>query len=303
MSALRLAVAAALALGASGCPAPPSPEASDGAASATPAATPRPSAPPPPRAAAPPRTLGARCRALSVSGAVTMHGGAALAEGAPLDGRSWVELADGARLTVRHADSARELTLTGPATATLCSGGEEQVRLTRGRLTTAAGRGARPGAEVLVATPIATLTYGEAQLELRVEPMKVEARVRSGDAWLEPAGGAVRTGPAHLEAGGRASVVARPRAAASALEDCQAAAREAQARGREVLAPPPEEADAGALGDRAARHVRAREAARRLCAVAGAALGLTPDPEKRRAEWAELEAADRLWRQVPVPPR
>ncbi len=234
-----------------------------------------------------------------MSGKVTRHGYGELAKGTWLDARSWLALDKGASVTIRHADSARELTIHGPAYATVCPRGDEEVLLTRGEVTTSTGRGARPGAEVLIATPFASATYGEAQLDLRADAGKLELSVQAGDAWLRPAAGATRRGPEHVLSGKKASVVAAATTPDKRLEECRKAADEAARRARELVSGGPK-TDAGSLGDRAARHIRARQAAREACAIAGAAVGLTADPAERQQQWAALGRSERLWRAVPT---
>ena len=122
-----------VALTLSGCdtdkpaPAPPS-SATQSAARPTPSR--RPPEPPPRR---PPPQIA--CRALTVKGKVTAPGAPhPLVNGAPLDGLTWLELAPGAKLALRHTKSARELELSGPALVLPCAGGEEEVLLTRGKI-------------------------------------------------------------------------------------------------------------------------------------------------------------------------
>lgn len=235
---------------------------------------------------------------MDVQGNVTRHGSGAVLKGTLLDARSWIDLDKGASLTFRHVDSAREVTIKGPAYVTVCPHGEEEVLLTRGELTTTTGAGARPGAEVLVATPFAAVVYGNAKLDVRVGEHGTDLAVQAGDAWLRAAPGVKLQGEEHVMSGKKAHAVGSKADPNRLLSECNKAAEEAAQRARELLARRPEP-DAGSLGGRAAAHVRARQTARERCAVAGAAAGLTPDPAERQRQWALLGRADRLWMSVP----
>jgi hypothetical protein len=113
------------------------------------------------------------CRVLTLTGKATTASGAPVERGAPLDGRAWIDLPRDAALTVKHTSTGRELTLTGPAHFLPCDHGEERYVVTLGRVATTTWAGARPGVEVLLATPFALVRYGDARLEVTVEGTKL----------------------------------------------------------------------------------------------------------------------------------
>ena len=219
---------------------------------------------------------------------------------AVFDGAGFIDLGPAARIVVKHARSGRELTLEGPARAELCSNGEEQVLLASGRFKATIGAGARPGAEVWVATPAGLIRYGDADLNVQADGKKVVLSVVSGDAWVEPARGSTLKGADHVVAKGAASL-SRGAAStvASLVSHCEGTAEAAASAAHKVLSGPDAGADAGSLGDRAAAQVHARRAARAACASAGAALGQLKDQAEQTSLLARLDRADRLWRLVP----
>jgi hypothetical protein len=244
--------------------------------------------------------LATGCRAIAVTGKAEVSG-KAVTQGAPIDGSQFIDFSEGSKLTAKHARSGRELTLEGPGRAIVCRGGDEQVLLASGKLKSAVGTGARPGAEVLVATPFGIVRYGEAALEVRALPKKVEVAVTNGETWVEPAAGATRKGADHLAGPkGKASLHAGPNSTAEKLVlACAEAARLSAESARAVLAPTPGGPDAGTLGERAAVQLRARRTARAACAVAGSAVGLLDDPAERERLRVQVDSSDRLWQAVP----
>jgi hypothetical protein len=224
---------------------------------------------------------------------------AALKPGALLKGAKWVELPAGARISVRHAASARELSFEGPARAVICRNGEEQVLLAEGRVSASAGPGARPGAEVLIATPWGLVRYGDATIEVRTSGRRTEVTVRGGEAWLEPAKGATLRGGGKLVPGKKATLTGPPAVTPqSSVAACAQAAAAARDSAAALLEPASGAADAGSLGARAAAQVRNRRAARYACAIAAAAIGQLKDPDRERLG-TELERSERLWRAMP----
>jgi hypothetical protein len=270
-----------------GAPAPSAPGSSGPAATSTRSA---PAAPHevPPQAA---------CRAIRVDGTVRVRGGSALTTGAALDGRSWVELDERARLGLRHSRTGRELVVEGPSLILPCRGGEEEFLLAEGFVTTSRGQGARPGAEVLIATPFASMAYGDAKLEVRASGRQVVIASKGGEARIEPARGATLRGERQLRARAQATVSALPDVSAL-IAACEREAERAEGLARAVLAA----ADGGeTLGERAARHVEARQKARSACAVAATAAATRPESERAEAGVRTI-AADRRWKAVPGSP-
>ena len=290
-----------VALTLSGCdtdkpaPAPPS-SATQSAARPTPSR--RPPEPPPRR---PPPQIA--CRALTVKGKVTAPGAPhPLVNGAPLDGLTWLELAPGAKLALRHTKSARELELSGPALVLPCAGGEEEVLLTRGSVKTSPGPGARPGAEVLIASPFGAFRYGNAQLEVQVNATSAKVKAISGEAWVELAKGARRVGPEHLQSSKDSVTLSGKPEADKLVDACRSAADVAAKRARELLGGGPAGdggADGGTLGERARAHVEARQAARWACAVASAAVRRAESSPERDRQEMLIRRAESLWKAVP----
>jgi hypothetical protein len=227
--------------------------------------------------------------------------GDALKPGTLLKDANWVELRRGARFTIRHAGSARELSFEGPGRAVVCRNGEEQVLLAEGRVSTSAGPGARPGAEVLIATPWGLVRYGDATLEVRTSGRQTEVSSRAGEAWLEPAAGATLRGPLKLVPGKKATFNGPPAVTpVSLVAACAQAASAAKDSAQALLEPGASTAaDAGSLGARAAAQVRDRRKARYACAIAAASIGQLKDPADRDRLGTELERSERLWKTMP----
>lgn len=261
---------------------------------------------PSPGAAASAADLGARliapakaCRALEVKGQVTDESGHVIATSTPLDRAEWLDLAPGARLTVVNTLTSRELTFVGKARVLPCVAGEERFYVVQGEVRTAAAAGARPGAEVLVATPFGVVRYGDARLDVTVDAHGYRVRADVGDAWIvspspEPSGVTEEKLPAgkHVERKGLTVDVK------ALLHGCEVSAEVAEARARTVLRPGPSD-QATPLGTRAAEHVRARRASRFACAIAGAALGTLEIGGDRDALVWELGRAEARFLGVP----
>jgi len=233
-----------------------------------------------------------------VKGTATLSG-APLRNKAVLSGRQWIDVTRGSEVTVKHSDSGRELTLLGPARAMMCPHGEEQVVLSSGKLRTTMGAGARPGAEVMVATPAGTIRYGDALLEARVSALRVNVWVRAGDAWLEPIANATRTGTEHLVGPqGKASLaISKTVTAEELVTTCAKAAAVAAEMARAVVSNPAQAKTS--LGQRAAEHLRARRAARAACASSAARVGQLDDLAERQRLQGLMESSERLWQVVP----
>ncbi|HYP87331.1 MAG TPA: hypothetical protein VEQ59_04245, partial [Polyangiaceae bacterium] len=209
------------------------------------------------------------CRALRVEGDARL-GEAPLRSGAELDGSEWVTLGAGATLTVKHTVSGREIGVAGPARFRACRRGREQLLLARGKVQGGSGMGARPGAEVLIATPIAAVRYGDADYALTLDDRKLAIEVRTGQVEVDAAASEPPPGlKSPLRAKDKLSLPLGKPDAASLMARCKAAAEDAETSARRVgdrSAPEP-------LGERARAHVRARKAARAACTVAAAATG------------------------------
>jgi hypothetical protein len=235
------------------------------------------------------------CRALRVAGQVRDESGNSVVTGTLLDRPRWLVLGEGARLVLKHAETSREVVFAGPGRVLPCPRGEEQFLLTEGRATTAVWAGARPGAEVLIASPIGVVRYGDAELDVTAAPHVLAVKSRVGDAWLEGTDGSSRK----VGAGAQGQRTAAAVDVKALLVTCEEASRASEARARDVLAPASAETKGTPLGARAAEHVRARRAARTACAIAGAALGTLEKGPERDALEATLAAAEERWRGVP----
>ena len=245
-------------------------------------------APPPPPRRDP------TCRALRVEGDAKV-GDAVLSRGAELDGSEWVRLGTGASLTLKHASSGRELAVAGPAVFRACRRGREQVLLAEGKVTVGAGMGARPGAEVLIATPVGSVRYADAEFTLALDRKRLSVEVRAGQVEVDPAVPTAATSKSSLHAKDKLVIpVGKPDVPALMLR-CKDAAEAAESSARRVgdrSLPEP-------LGERAQAHVRARKAARSACTIAAASTGLVADPVAAAGLWAEAARWEGLWESIP----
>lgn len=247
------------------------------------------SAPAPP---SPPPT----CRALRVVGDAKV-GAISLQSGTVLDGSEWVELAAGSSFTLKHAASGRELSVAGPALVRPCRRGREQLLVARGTVRGGGGVGVRPGAEVLIATPVAAVRYADAELEVALTEKQLRVEVRAGEAEVDSATDRAIESP--LRAKQKVMVPVRKPDPKSLMARCRAAAERAVETGRKLgdtSAPEP-------LGERASAHVKARRAARSTCTIAAAAIGLVADPAESAGLWADAVRWEGLWETVPRPLR
>lgn len=237
------------------------------------------------------------CRALRVEGEGKV-GDAPLRSGAELDGSAWVTLAAGASLTLKHASSGREIAVTGPALFRACRRGREQVLLVRGKLQGGSGMGSRPGAEVLIATPIATARYAEADYTLNLDDRRLALEVRVGRVELDAATDQLPAGFERVvRAKQKLSVALGAVDPAPLMARCKAAAETAERTARKVG----DRASPEPLGERAKAHVRARRAARVACSIAATATGLVADPVASAGLWAEVERWEGRGEAVPRP--
>ncbi len=263
------------------------------ATASVPAASQAPSASssPPPTA---PRTP--LCRALRVEGEVR-QGDVQLSSGAEL-GADWITLAKGASFTLKHSSSGRELSFAGPGRLRACNRGREQVLLALGKLAAGSGLGARPGAEVLVATPIAALRYADAELELALTEQKLEVAVRTGQVEVDPALPKQAGVKSPLRGKDKLRLPVGKPDPSGLMARCKEAAEAAEASARHVR----DKTAAEPLGQRAQASARARRSARVACSIAAAATGLVADPTASAGLWAEAMRWEELWESVPRSP-
>jgi hypothetical protein len=265
------------------------------------------------------------------------------AESAPAPASRWLKMGElvpdggiislgtGGTLTVQATVSTREMTIVGPAIAEACPGGDEAVRLSRGKATSFPGAGVRPGAEVWVATPLGVVRFNDAQIEIDVLGADAEGlrvTVVTGQAIVVPASG-VTIGPAgELDAGRSAEPLAGPTGVAGAkgtsegllalspgtileasrpkatparwLRDlanaCARRALAAREAGQKVATGA--RSNRASLADLAAAHVQARQLARAACESARAA-GVMPTGQYDPAVRTDLDRADESWKAVP----
>lgn len=248
----------------------------------------------PPSAA--PAAPAAACRALRVTGEAQLgDSGARLQSGSLVDGSEWVSLAKEAKVTLKHTASGRELAVAGPARFRACGRGREQLLLAQGAVTAVAGPGARPGAEVFIATPIAAVHYGDAELSLLLDGKQLSVAVRAGSVEVEPLPPLRKPSKSPLRANDKLALPFGRPDAAQLMAACKSAAEQAEIAARHV-------ADGSAsesLGQRAQAHVRARKAARASCAVAAAATGLVADRAVSAGLWAEATRWEGVLESIP----
>jgi hypothetical protein len=176
------------------------------------------------------------------------------------------------------------------------------VLLARGTVTVGGGMGARPGAEVSLATPVAVVRYADAELTLRLDEKQLKVEVRAGQAELDAPAGGPGAAPrkalkSPLRGKDKLLVPLGKPDVAQLMARCQEAAELAAQTARKVgekSAPEP-------LGERAQAHVRARRAARAACTIAAAATGLVADPAAASRFWADAERWEELWETIPRP--
>jgi hypothetical protein len=234
------------------------------------------------------------CRALRVEGDAQV-GAAALSQGAELDGSEWVRLGAGASLTLKHASSGREIALAGPAVFRACRRGREQVLLAVGKVAVGRGMGARPGAEVLIATPVGGVRYAEAEFSLALDQRRLSVEVRAGQVEVDPAVPATPAAKSSLHAKDKLVIPMGKPNVSALMARCKDAAEAAESSARRVAdrsLPEP-------LGERAQAHVRARKTARVACTIAAASTGLVADPVAAAGFWAEAARWEGLWESVP----
>lgn len=236
------------------------------------------------------------CRALRVIGDAKV-GEVPLVTGAEVDGSEWVTLAAGANLTLKHTQSGRELAVAGPALFRACRRGREQLLLAKGTVQAGVGMGARPGAEVLIATPVAAVRYAEAGFQLKLTDKRLELQVSAGQLELDSASDKPLKSP--LRAKEKLQVPLGKPDATQLMARCQVTAEEALASARKVS----DSTSTEPLGERAAAHVKARKKARSTCTIAAAAIGLVADPTRSAGLWADAARWEGMWETIPRPAR
>jgi hypothetical protein len=238
-------------------------------------------------------SAGPTCRALRVVGDAKL-GDSVLTSGALIDGEAWVVLGAEASVALKHTQSGRELVVSGPATFRACRRGREQLLLAHGKVTGGASMGSRPGAEVLLATPIGVVRYGDADFTLTLDDEKLGIAVRAGQLELDPATPG-KTVKSPLRAQDKLQLPLGKTDVAALMRRCQELAEAAERSARLVT----ERNASESLGVRARNHVAARKAARSACSIAASATGLVADPAARAGYWAEAERWAAWWESIP----
>ena len=252
-----------------------------------------------PKPRARPRVVRA-CTTLGVKGEARFAG-KTVENGMRVDGSDFIELSDGARVTLKFDLTGREVTLIGPAVARGCNHGDSVVALSQGVVETARGAGTRPGVEGSIATTGAALTYGDASIRVRATGRETTIEVLQGEATL--LGADENSEGTKLLPSTPATRVDASASAEAQHESCSKYAQRAAELARTVLraragmgsgAP---SAHASTFATRAAEHVRVRRFARMHCAMAMATAGTVPAAE-RSAAAAKIVATDDVWRRV-----
>jgi hypothetical protein len=214
-----------------------------------------------------------------------------------LDGRTWIVLAEGAEVVVRHAISSREFLLRGAGHFLPCRGGLEQVLVASGRVKSAPGTGVRPGAEFSIATPFGSITYGDADLDSHVEARRWQIDVRRGEVATDSAPGSQGLPKLGLRGpNGSATVTGTPDPVALTA-NCEREAEQAAQSAERLLS----SSDRTKLGADASQQLLDRRRARAACAIAESSLDRASDPALRARLNAQVIAAERRWRTVPLP--
>lgn len=237
------------------------------------------------------------CRAIAVSGGVRTKKRPVLTR-EPLNGEEWIELQAKSRLDVKHTSSGREYSIYGPALALPCRGGSERVVLTRGKIATSVGVGARPGALVVIATPFGIARYGEATLNVKVESRRARVQVETGAAWLAAAEGSKLVGKERLigpKAEARLQASGDKFEPKKLVEACEREAQNAKQQAEDLI----RHSRAPKLGERARAHMQQRSAAREACLAAEAATKLAREPAESAALEARVTRANLGWSQLP----
>ncbi len=221
------------------------------------------------------------CRVLTLKGEAP----GAPTPGTLLEGTAFFDLPAGAELSLRHSETTRELALAGPGRFRACPKGEEFVVVTRGKVKTSSGPGARAGAEVRLATPFGVVHFGDAELVLEVTEKESDLRVAQGTATID---GRTQADPGPTPkpvSGPKGRATFRGRSdPAALLEEC-----EKSSAGTGTGPRPAASAAGGTIGQWAVDRLKARQAARYACSRALAAVGLVEGAEAARL-WDQAAA-------------
>jgi hypothetical protein len=263
---------------------------------------------------------GRACRAKSLKGGATVRPSLddpprPLVQGDLLPEEARLDLAPDAELSLQATTSTREIAVRGPAALVACPGGEEEVRVSFGRISGYPGMGVRPGADVWIATPLGVVRFADAQIEIEVAGPSAErlsVKIGGGKATFMAAKGVRLQGSPDagtldeilIPGGGTFSAdrpsTPLPKLLRDLVGACRTEAEAAREAGVRVLESGAS-GDPGQLGQRAFDHVRTRQRARAACEVARAAGGLKPGALDSPM-LAQLAGADEKWKSSPTSP-
>lgn len=241
------------------------------------------------------------CRAIGVGGTVrifpSLDASGAVDAGAPLalmdtlPMGSFVELGEGAKVTVKSPLTSRETAFKGPGRGMFCVDNEEKTWLLEGTFESSMGAGEAPGSEEWIFSPLGVLRYGSSNLSMQATRRRLEVHVIAGTASLFTPEDAWRRADAGF------SVVLAPkdektddRRAADATAACTTQAALTHKIALSVANP-----DSGLAA--ANSHVLARRDARALCGMA--ALLVAGLPASKRADLVEkVTKASEDWQKI-----
>jgi hypothetical protein len=133
------------------------------------------------------------------------------------------------------------------------------------------GTGTRPGAEMLIGTPLAAIHYADAKLSLELTDQKLTLKVEQGSAMVETQKGTGAPQQAKTLTGPKGVITLSGKVEAEELvracNGAWAAAKTPPPR------PEPQQSAGSGLGDWAVTQLKARRTARFACAQARAAVG------------------------------
>ncbi|MEO6574925.1 MAG: hypothetical protein ABIP89_13860, partial [Polyangiaceae bacterium] len=129
------------------------------------------------------------CRAIGVEGTVRIFpslgasdAGTPLALMDTLPLGSFVDLADGAKVTVKSPVTSRETAFKGPGRGMFCIDNEEKTWLIEGTFESSMGAGESPGSEEWVFSPYAVVRYASSNLSMKATRRRLEVNVTTGTA-------------------------------------------------------------------------------------------------------------------------
>jgi hypothetical protein len=236
----------------------------------------------------------APCRVVVGSGTLE-ETGEKLGPRAPLDGKRFVSLAEGERLSLRHERTSREFTLNGPGRFLPCFQGEEQLLAVRGSVTSPVGIGTHAGGEVVLATPFGVVKYADAELLAIVTEERLSLAVKAGEATFVPQVAELDSkkppAPRVLRGPKGALAITKAVDAKLAVAQCRTAGDASRALSKPPRATAPTPSARASLGSWAVSSFEARRKARIACALARTASANLSEPERTRL-WDLLESQD-----------